>query len=110
MEKNARDTERNGEITTFFYLIFGNRLRQGLSQADARSEACEAVTLRYGISRGRMLNILSEYKGSRQVNLPELQKKALDLLDELRVANEEIEAMKGRNEKLISYLEECVQQ
>ena len=100
--------DRNSEMVAFYYAIFGNRIRKGLSQADARKEACDAVTLRYGIGRGRMLNIISEKEYSLSVNDSELKKKAMAIIEELKAANEWLAPMVEKNERLISLMEECL--
>lgn len=108
MSKGARAREKDGDIITFYYLIFGNRVRKGMSQAEARKEACDAVTLRYGISKGRMLNIISERKSSRSANTLSFQQNALALIDDLITANKELDAVKEKNERLIGLLKECL--
>ena len=109
MNEYVNSTDRNSEIVAFYYIIFGNRIHHGMSPADARQEACDAVTLRYGISRGRMLNIISERKYSRRVNDSLLKQKCLSLIQELNTVNEGLGSLMGRNDKLISLLKECVE-
>lgn len=108
MPKREESQKRIGEIVGFYYLIFGNRCHSGMSQANARNEACDAVTLRYGISRGRLLNMLSERKYLPSVNEFTFRDKALSLIDILNTANQELDSSKARNEKLISLLKECL--
>lgn len=109
MEKAARTTERNSEIVTFFYLIFGHRIHHGVDQVTAKKEACDAVSLRYGISKGRLLNIISEQNNSQFVNRSAFREKALDLIEELTKANEQVEEVRKRNETLISLLKDSLE-
>ena len=105
----SRTDERNGEIVSFFYTIFSHRIRGGMNPDEARKEAYDAVTLRYDISRGRFLNIVSEQKNSRNVNGNALRQKALALIDSLRIVNEGLDETKAKNDKLISLLQECLE-
>lgn len=109
MKSKAKSCERKGEIVTFFYMIFSHRVRGGMSPEDARREAYDAVTLRYSISRGRLLNIISEQKISQKVNVSELQRNAIALIRELRAVNDGLDETKARNEKLMSLLQECLE-
>lgn len=109
MEGKYKSSDRNGEIVTFFYMIFSHRVRSGMNPDVARSEAYDAVALRYAIGSGRLLNIISEQKTSRKVNLFTLQKNAKALINELRTVNEEMDETKVRNEKLMSLLQECLE-
>jgi signal transduction histidine kinase len=47
-----------------------------MNPSDARNESYDAVTLRYGISRGRLLNIISQHKSSQTVNVSKLRQNA----------------------------------
>ena len=105
----TRADERNGEIVSFFYTIFGHRIRCGMNPDEARKEAYDAVTLRYDISRGRFLNIVSEQKNSRIVNDNALRQKAIALIDALQIMNDGLEESKKKNERLISLLKECLE-
>ena len=69
MNGSVKSHERNSEIVTFFYKIFGHRVHEGMNPDEARKQAYDAVTLRYEISSGRLLNIISEYKNSQKVNV-----------------------------------------
>lgn len=109
MKNKAKACERKGEIVTFFYTIFSHRVREGMSPDDARREAYDAVTLRYEISRGRLLNIISEQKISQKVNVSTLRQNAITLIKELRAFNEGLDETKARNEKLMSLLQECLE-
>lgn len=99
---------RDSEIVTFFYAIFSNRIHQGMCPDDARKDAYDAVTLRYEISKGRLLNIISEQKSSRSVKQSAFMENVRCLLSELRSANDELECARERNSKLINLLEECL--
>ena len=101
--------ERNDEIVTFFYTILGTRVHAGMSPEEARKEAYDAVTLRYGIGRGRLLNIISNQKGSRMVNNSAFRENAISLIRELQIANTGFEAAMNKNERLIALLKECVE-
>lgn len=104
-----RALERNGEIVTFFYTIFGHRIREGLNPDEARKQAYDAVTLRYEISRGRLLNIISEYKTSQKVNVSKMRQNALALINDLQAVNHGLSNNITRNERLISLLNECLE-
>ena len=103
-----KSQDRNSEMVAFYYAIFGSRIRGGMNQAQARKEACDAVTLRYGIGRGRILNIISEKEYSHSVNTIELKKKAEHLIEEIKTANEWFAPMIKNNEKLLALLQEYV--
>lgn len=75
---------------------------------EARKFAYDAVTLRYGIGKGRLLNIISKEKGSRNVNNSAFRQNAIALIDVLTTANGELESARAKNEELISLLKECV--
>lgn len=107
MKNNA--LEINREAVTFFYMIFSHRIREGMNPDDARKESYDAVTLRYGISRGRLLNIISQHKNSQSVNQSKLRQNAIALIKELRIANGGLHESIQRNDKLISLLKECVE-
>ena len=108
-ETTYKGAERNGEIVNFFYLIFGHRVHGGMAPDEARKEAYDAVTLRYGISKGRLQNIISERNCSRKVNRSAFRENALSLIDALSNANEELDTAKGRNEKLIQLLKDAIE-
>ena len=101
--------EINREAVTFFYMIFSHRIREGMNPNDARNESYDAVTLRYGISRGRLLNIISQHKNSQSVNQSKLRQNAISLIKELQIANSGLQDSIQRNDKLISLLKECVE-
>lgn len=108
MDNNAKSRERKGEIVSFFYTIFSRRVREGMNPQDARQEAYNAVELRYEIAKGRLHNIISEVKNKQKVNIPNLQRKAEELIRELKTVNEGLEETKARNEKLMGLLQECL--
>ena len=105
---SSRSVERNNEIVAFFYMIFGRRVHKGMDAEDARKEAYDAVTLRYGIGKGRLLNIISEQRVARPLNQALFRENALALMHELQLMNEGLDAARGKNDKLISLLEECI--
>lgn len=109
MENTYKGTDRNGEIVTFFYLIFGHRVHGGMDADAARKEAYDAVTLRYGIGKGRLQNIISERNCSRKVNRSAFRENILSLIGDLTDANEEMDSAKERNEKLISLLRDALE-
>jgi len=109
MAEYTKRTGRNDEIVTFFYAIFGHRIHQGVEQRQAKKEACDAVSLRYGVSRGRLLNIISEKNNSHKVNFSAFRQNILSLIDDLGSANAEIGAVMERNRKLISLLKDCLE-
>ena len=109
MDNHGRGTDRNGEIVNFFYLIFGHRVHSGMAPAEARNEAYDAVTLRYGIGKGRLQNIISERNCSRKVNGSAFRENVLSLIGILDDANEELTATMERNEKLISLLKDALE-
>lgn len=109
MESTPKGKERNGEIVTFFYAIFGHKVHQGVGPDDARKEAYDAVSLRYGIGKGRLLNIISEQNNSQRVNRAAFRENILTLIDDLRSANEGLNALKDRNESLILLLKDCIE-
>ena len=108
MTGNYKGEGRNDEITSFYYLIFEHRIRQGIGSGEAREKACDAVTLRYGISKGRLLNIISSQKSSRNTNMAALRENARALIAELALANKGLDETRERNERLISLLNECI--
>ncbi len=109
MESSPKGKERNGEIVTFFYAIFGHRVHQGTDPDDARKQAYDAVSLRYGIGKGRLLNIISEQNNSQRVNRAAFRENVLTLIDDLASANEGLDAIRERNEALISLLKDCIE-
>lgn len=108
MRDSSKGEERNSEIVLFFYLIFGRRIHNGMSPEDARREAYDAVTLRYGIGKGRLLNIISSNNCYQKVNEPAFRANARALIGELSLMNEGLDEKKEKNNKLISLLEECI--
>ena len=109
MENNQKGSERNREIVTFFYLVFGHGVHQGTDPDAARKDAYDAVSLRYGIGKGRLLNIISEQNNSQRVNRSAFRENVLALIRDLGAANAEMDALRGRNEKLISLLKDCLE-
>ena len=109
MGTTAKGKERNNEIVTFFYLIFGHRIHQGIDQDLARKEAYDAVSLRYGIGKGRLLNIISEQNNSQKVNRIAFRENVYELISDISSVNEEIDAVKARNERLIQLLKDCLE-
>ncbi len=109
MAEYTKRTGRNDEIVTFFYAIFGHRIHQGVEQRQAKKEACDAVSLRYGVSKGRLLNIISEKNNSHKVNFSAFRQNILSLIDDLRSANDEIGAVMERNQLLMSLLKDCLE-
>ena len=102
-------TERNSEIVTFFYAIFSKRIRDGVNSEEARKQAYDAVTLRYEISKGRLLNIISERRNSQKVNMSSLQQNAIALIKDLQTVNEGLDNTISKNERLISLLKEFLE-
>ena len=109
MENNQKGSERNREIVTFFYLVFGHGVHQGTDPDAARKDAYDAVSLRYGIGKGRLLNIISEQNNSQRVNRSAFRENVLALIRDLGAANAEIDALRSRNEALISLLKDCLE-
>lgn len=109
MGKYTKRIGRNSEIVTFFYSIFGHRIHNGVEQGQARKEAYDAVSLRYGISRGRLLNIISDQNNSQKVNMSAFRENVLALMDDVNSANEEINAVLSRNDRLLSLLKDCLE-
>jgi len=101
--------EKNCEMLAFYYAIFSNRIRRGLNAANARKEACDAVELRYNISKGRLLNIISEQNYSQSVNIGLFRDRVLTLIVDLKCANNEMDDAKEKNNKLIALLKECIE-
>ena len=109
MDTTQKGKERNGEIVTFFYAIFGHRVHQGIEPDLARKEAYDAVSLRYGIGKGRLLNILSEQNNSQRVNRTAFLENVLALISDLSSANEQLSMIRERNDTLISLLTDCIE-
>lgn len=109
MEGSTKGVERNREIVTFFYLIFGHRIHNGVDRDLARKEAYDAVSLRYGIGRGRLLNIISAYNSSQKVNMTAFRENILTLIDDISSVNTELDKSRERNERLISLLKDCLE-
>lgn len=109
MDSTPKGKERNGEIVTFFYAIFGHRVHLGTEPELARKEAYDAVSLRYGIGKGRLLNIISEQNNSQRVNRTAFRENAIALIGDLTSANEGLAALLERNETLISLLKDCIE-
>lgn len=109
MADTTKGREREREIITFFYLIFGRRVHLGMSPEDARKEAYDAVALRYGIGRGRLLNIISNKRNVQTDNDLTFKAKAHALIDALSVMNQGLDSAKEKNEKLIALLKECTE-
>ena len=109
MRKPVKINERNKEIVTFFYMVFGHRIHQGRRQDEARKEAYDAVSLRYGISRGTLINIISAVRNSRKVNESAFRQNILSLMSDLEAVNAEMAAITARNNALMSLLKECLE-
>lgn len=109
MRKPVKINERNKEIVTFFYMVFGHRIHHGVGQDEARKEAYDAVTLRYGISKGTLINIISAIRNSRKVNDSAFRQNVLTLISDLNSVNDELCAMKERNDTLLSLLKDCLE-
>ena len=103
-----KNQDRNSEIVSFFYKILGRRVHMGVDPEEARKAAYDAVSLRYGICKGRLLNIISENRNSQKVNENVMQQNILTLIGELHLVNEGYDEAKAKNEQLISYLKECL--
>lgn len=109
MDTTAKGNERNSEIVTFFYLIFGHRIHQGIDQDLARKEAYDAVSLRYGIGKGRLLNIISAQNNSHKVNRIAFRENVRELIADITSVNEELDNVRSRNELLIQLLKDCLE-
>ena len=109
MRKPVKINERNKEVVTFFYMVFGHRIHLGMKQDEARKEAYDAVALRYGISKGTLINIISAIRNSRKVNDSAFRQNILALIHDLESANTELDSLRDRNDKLISLLEDCLE-
>lgn len=99
----------NSEIVTFFYSIFGHKVHQGMDPVQARKEAYDAVSLRYGISSGRLLNIIAEQNNSQNVNITAFRENVLSLMRDISDVNEEINNTLERNNLLLSLLKDCLE-
>jgi hypothetical protein len=109
MRKPVKINERNKEVVTFFYMVFGHRIHLGMKQDEARKEAYDAVSLRYGISRGTLINIISAVRNSRKVNESAFRQNILSLMSDLEAVNAEMAAITDRNNALMSLLKECLE-
>lgn len=109
MRKPVKINDRNKEIVTFFYMVFGHRIHQGKRQDEARKEAYDAVSLRYGISRGTLINIISAIRNSRKVNETAFRQNILALISDLESVNAEMTAVMDRNNALKTLLKECLE-
>ena len=109
MRKPVKINERNKEIVTFFYMVFGHRIHSGVEQDEAKKQAYDAVSLRYGISKVTLVNIISAVKSSRNVNETAFRENIISLIGDLSAVNEELDATKSRNERLISLLNDCLE-
>jgi len=105
----TQSDERKKEIISFYYAIFRHRIKDGLASDTARKEAYDAVSLRYEISKGRLLNIISEQKCSHSDNQKTLRQNTYTLINDLRSANSELSSLIDKNDKLIALLEEYVE-
>lgn len=103
----ANSQERNREIVSFFYVVLSSRVRSGMPPDEARKDAYDAVNLRFGITKGTLLNIISAYKGSRSVNKITFQENASALIEELERANKSYAESLEKNSQLITLLKEC---
>lgn len=108
MSNSEKTRQRNDEIVFYYYLIFGNRVHSGLPSSEAKKEAADAVALRYNISPGRLRNIISQQRIARTPNTSSFIVNAHALMDDLAVMNNELEAIRSRNDRLIALLEECI--
>ncbi len=109
MAGQIKQRERADEIVSFYYLVFGHRVHAGMSPTKARKEAFDAVSLRYGIGEGRMRNIMTDMKCSRNVNRSAFLENAKALAAELQNVNSELNGKIERNERLLSLLNECIE-
>lgn len=109
MKNKQKARDRNSEIVTFFYAVFGHRVHRGIPADEARKESYDAVRLRYGIGKGRLLNIISDKRCSQSANETAFRANALALIDELNMMNESLDETKDRNTRLISLLKECIE-
>ena len=113
MANYTKRTGRNSEIVTFFYAIFGHRIHQGVEQGQARKEAYDAVSLRYGISKGRLLNIISDQNNSQKVNMVAFRESITSLIADVEASNDEITetmlATIDKNSKLLALLKDCLE-
>ena len=109
MKYNTSAHHDHAEIVDFFYRIFSHRIRSGVNQDDARKEAYDAVSLRYGISKNRLLNIISSQRGSQRVNNCTLRQNAIALIGELQVVNAGLDETRTKNEWIIALLKECIE-
>ena len=109
MRKPVKINERNKEIVTFFYMVFGHRIHLGVEQDEARKQAYDAVTLRYGISKGTLFNIISAIKSSRKVNESAFRENIISLINDLEGVNGELESTRDRNNRLIALLKDCLE-
>lgn len=108
MVATRKTLERQGEIVTFYYLIFGNRIHAGWPAKEAKKAACDAVALRYNISKGRLLNIISKMGGVDHSRTAKFRAHAEALKDFLLGANDEMFSKCETNKKLIALLDECL--
>ena len=109
MKDPTKSLERNEEIVTFFYKIFSHWIHEGMNPDDARKEAYDAVHLRFGIQKGRLLNIISERRCSQQVNNEALRRNALALIGDLQIVNRGLESSMAKNAELIGLLKACLE-
>lgn len=106
MAGKEKMSERKREIISFFYIVFGQKVHKGTPPDEARKETYDAVTLRYGIGRERLLNIISMYRGPLDGDSAAFRANAMNLISDLHTMNDGLEEAKGRNNKLITLLEE----
>ena len=100
---------KNSDMLTFYYALLGYGVRHGLKTSEARQHACDAATLRYNITKGRLLNIISEQNYSLSVNSREFREKTSALIEELEHANREMADATAKNKKLIALLQQCLE-
>lgn len=109
MPQKVKVNRREGEIVSFFYQIFGHRIRSGMDSNRARKEASDAVSLRYGVGEGRLSNIITSVRnGIQSGSMGGFRADATQLISELADANQELELAIARNNRLIALLKECM--
>lgn len=54
----SADSYKNQEIRDMYYIIYNNRLREGVNDRDAKRIAYDSVSCRFGITNDRIRHIL----------------------------------------------------
>lgn len=106
MEAYRKNINRDKMAVELYFSVLKMKKAKGVPHKEASCLAFDAVELRYNISQKRLQNIISINRDVLVCNRNMFLSENIRLIETLREANDDMQEMIDRNNKLLKILEE----